>query len=47
MAFVSVEDTVKNFTHMSMTEFKYLASFISSKVTKSDTDMRQAGHAVA
>jgi hypothetical protein len=28
MAFEPVEDTVKNFTHMSMTEFEYVASFI-------------------
>jgi hypothetical protein len=42
MAFESVEDTVKNFTRMSMTEFKYLASLISSKVEKSVTYMRQA-----
>jgi hypothetical protein len=42
MAFESVEDTVKNFMRMSMTEFEYLASLISSKVEKSDTCMRQA-----
>jgi hypothetical protein len=42
MAFESVEDTVKNFTLMSMTEFQYLASIISSKVAKNDTYMRQA-----
>jgi hypothetical protein len=42
MAFESVEDTVKNITRMSMIEFEYLASLISSKVEKSDTDMRQA-----
>jgi endonuclease III-like uncharacterized protein len=40
MAFESVEDTVKNFTRMSMTEFEYLASLISSKVERSDTYMR-------
>jgi hypothetical protein len=38
MAFESVEDTVKNFTRMSMTEFEYLALLISSKVEKSDKE---------
>jgi hypothetical protein len=41
MTFESNEDTVKNFTRMSVTEFEYLASLISSKVEKSNTYMRQ------
>jgi endonuclease III-like uncharacterized protein len=42
MAFESIEDTVKNFTRMSMADFEYVASVISSKVAKRDTYMRQA-----
>jgi hypothetical protein len=42
MAFESVEDTVKNFTRMSMIEFEYLAWLIFSKVEQIDTCMRQA-----
>jgi hypothetical protein len=37
MAFESIEDTVKNFTRMSMADFEYVASVISSKVAKRDT----------
>jgi hypothetical protein len=42
IAFESVEDTIKNFTRMSLTEFEYLASLISSKVETIATYMKQA-----
>lgn len=42
MANEAVEDTVKNFTRMTLVDFEYLVALISHKVEKIDTHMRQA-----
>ncbi|KAJ8914051.1 hypothetical protein NQ315_017570 [Exocentrus adspersus] len=42
MAFEAVEDTVKNFTRMTLADFEYLVALISPKVEKTDTHLRQA-----
>lgn len=42
MAFEAVEDTVKNFTRMTLADFEHLVALISPKVEKIDTHLRQA-----
>lgn len=42
MMFECIEDTVKNFTRMSLADFQYLAELIKPMVEKSDTFMREA-----
>lgn len=40
MTFEVVEDTVKNFTRMSLSDFEHITSFIEPSVKKMDTQFR-------
>ena len=42
MTFEVVEDTVKNFTRMSLSDFEHITSFIEPRVKKMDTQFREA-----
>lgn len=42
MEFEAVEDSVKNFTRMTLVDFEYLVALISPKLEKTDPYLRQA-----
>jgi hypothetical protein len=42
MTFELVEDTVKNFTRMSSSDFEHITSLIELRVKKMDTQFREA-----
>lgn len=37
-----VDDIIKNFTRMTLEDFEYLASLVCPKITRMDTNMREA-----